>query len=277
MKNIVLVLPLLFAATTLFAAEPKAATPMENKTSSTSDEDGFVSLFNGKDLNNWDLKIRSGDAEMAKKVFAIDDGMVHVFKDFPPDYKLNTGRNLTHGLFYTKKKYRNFIFRFEYKWGKNMVNNFAQFQYDGGMYYHVTNDKIWPTGIEYQVRYDHIANKNHTGDFWANHIQWYADEQGNFLLPKDGGKAQPLKKGEHLAADDASYHGLDGQWNQCEVIVMGDKYAIHKLNGKIVNMATNLIQSEGLIGLQAETAEVFYRNMRIKEFDEVVPMENFLK
>jgi hypothetical protein len=33
----------------------------------------------------------------------------------------------------------------------------------------------------------------------------------------------------------------------------------------------------GVIGLQSETAEIYYRNIEIKEFDEVVPMEKFLK
>jgi hypothetical protein len=57
---------------------------------------------------------------------------------------------------------------------------------------------------------------------------------------------------------------------------MADKYSIHKLNGKIVNIASNLSVSEGIIGLQAETAELFYRNIQIKEFDEIIPMEKFL-
>jgi hypothetical protein len=58
---------------------------------------------------------------------------------------------------------------------------------------------------------------------------------------------------------------------------MGNEYSIHILNGEIVNMATNLPFSEGVIGLQSETAEIYYRNIEIKEFDEVVPMEKFLK
>lgn len=240
-------------------------------------KDGFTKLFNGKNLDGWYLKIKSGDAELAKKVYAIDHSTVHVFKDFPKKYELNTGKNATHGLFYTNKKYRNFIFRFEYKWGTGIANNFNQFQYDAGCYYHVVDDKIWPKGIEYQVRYDHTKNINHTGDFWANQIQWYSKDSLTFTLPSEGGKPMPLKNGEHRAAKDAKFNALNRKWNKCEIIVMGDKYAIHKLNGKIVNMATNLPYSEGVIGLQSETAEIYYRNMEIKEFDKVVPMEHFLK
>lgn len=242
-------------------------------------DDGFINLFNGQNWDGWYLKLRNGDSEMAKKVYAIEDNMVHVFKDMPDSLDLNTGKNETHGLFYTTKKYSKFIFRFEYKWGKKITNNFDQFQYDAGMYYHVYDDKIWPRGIEYQVRYNSETQKNHTGDFWASgtSFQWYAGDNDTFLLPRNGGTKQAIKKGEHRALESATYHALDNQWNYCEVIVMGNEYAIHKLNGEIVNMATDLSQSEGIIGLQSETAEIYYRNIQIKEFDESIPMEEFLK
>lgn len=75
---------------------------------------------------------------------------------------------------------------------------------------------------------------------------------------------------------DAPFNGLDGEWNHGEVIVMGGHFAIHKLNGVVLNVATDLTPTEGLIGLQAETAEIFYRNMEIKTFDAPVPFEAFL-
>ena len=71
-------------------------------------------------------------------------------------------------------------------------------------------------------------------------------------------------------------YNLNDKWNKCEVIVMGNNYTIHKLNGKIVNMATKLPFSEGIIGFQSETAEIFYKNIEIKEFDEIIPMEKFM-
>jgi hypothetical protein len=73
------------------------------------------------------------------------------------------------------------------------------------------------------------------------------------------------------------HNALNGEWNQCEIIVMGDSYAIQKLNGEIVNMATDLSVGEGIIGLQSETAEIFYRNIMIKELDEEIPLEVFLE
>lgn len=244
-------------------------------------KDGFVELFNGKDWNDWYLKLRNDDAELAKKVYAIEDGEVHVFKNFPDSLDLSTGKNATHGLFYTKKKYSKYILRFEYKWGKKITNNFEKWQYDAGVYYHVIDDKIWPTGIEYQIRYDHTKSRNHTGDLIRPkgvNYDWYSTEGGDtYLHPQDGGKPETKKRWMHFASPTDNYNALNDEWNLCEIIVMGDKYTIHKLNGDVVNMAFNLNPSEGIIGFQSETVEIYYRKIEIKEFDKIMPMEDFLK
>lgn len=249
------------------------------QTSPTSDK-GFVKLFNGENFDGWHLKLKNGDSDMAKKVYAIENGQVHVFKHMPDSLNLNTDRNDTHGLFYTNKKYSKYILRFEYKWGTKITNNFDEWQYDAGLYYHVFDDKIWPKGLEYQVRYNHITKRNHTGDFWAAgmHLNWTASEDGKtFLLPQDGGKDMGEKKNELYGYAGAKYNALNDKWNQCEVIVMGGEYTIHKLNGVIVNMATKLSVGEGLIGFQSETAEIYYKNIEIKEFEATIPIETFIK
>lgn len=242
---------------------------------------GFVKLFNGKNWEGWHLKLRDGDDELAHKVFAIEKGMVHVFNDsFPDEYELNTGENATHGLFYTNKEYSKYILRFEYKWGNRIANNFGQWQYDAGCYYHVYDDKVWPKGYEFQIRYDHKSHKNHTGDFWAagTTLDWFATpDSSSFLLPGSGGVNVGTRRNELYASSEVKFNALNNKWNKCEIIVMGNEYTIHKLNGKIINMGTNLSVDKGLIGFQSETAEIFYRNIEIKEFDELIPIEKFIK
>lgn len=243
-------------------------------------DDGFRTLFNGENWDGWYLKLKSGDEEMASKVFAIEDGVIHVFNDdFPDSLDVGVGTKCgTHGMFFTDSSYSRYIFRFEYKWGRKIANNFHEFQYDAGMYYHIIEDTVFPTGIEYQVRYDHLTDKNHTGDYWATgtDFDWTSEDGRHYAFPSEGGVPQHRRGGEHLARPTDNFNALNDGWNLCEVIVMGDKYSIHKLNGEIVNVATNLSVSEGKIGLQSETAEIFYRNIQIKEFDEIVPIEEFL-
>ncbi|WP_159023913.1 family 16 glycoside hydrolase [Formosa sp. L2A11] len=97
-----------------------------------------------------------------------------------------------------------------------------------------------------------------------------------FLAPKDGGIPEDKSDWMHLAKPTTNYNALNNKWNTCEIIVMGGEYTIHKLNGEIVNMAFNLTPESGIIGFQSETAEIYYRNIRIKEFETAVPIELFL-
>ena len=265
-----------------------------SETTSSKSNQGFKPLFNGKNFDGLYLKIRSGDTEMAKKVFAIENKMIHVFNDkFPQEYKLNTGENDTHGLFYTKKKYSKYILRFEYKWGTRIANNFKQWQYDAGVYYHVIKDDVFPSGIEYQLRYNHITKRNHSGDLIRPKgidYLWFPDGKNtlvnprfegtahgqSFLHPNQGGKETKVNGWLHLANKTDNFNGLNDKWNNVEIIVMGNEYTIHKLNGEVVNMATNLKPSEGIIGFQSETAEIFYRKIEIKELENSIPIETFL-
>ncbi|WP_394971080.1 DUF1080 domain-containing protein [uncultured Croceitalea sp.] len=245
----------------------------------------YTVLYNGKNMDNWNIICRKEGRELPERVFtAGDKGEMHVFKDFKDGYGSVTNKNETHCMFFTKEKYSKFSFKFEYKWGTKKFNNFDQFQYDAGLYFHVYDVKIWPKGIEYQVRYNHLENRNHTGDIWNSgaSFDWVADNsitdpKLRTYLPKvEGGQQQERRPNEHRAYKNAIYNGLNGKWNQCEVIVMGDKYAVFKLNGKVVNVLTNLSHKEGYIGLQAETAEIFYRDIKIKRIDEELPINTFL-
>ncbi len=282
-------LPSIFATTLLCVsaisisvAEPESAKSNQaHDNSSTMSESGFEPLFNGQNFDGWYLKLRSGDEALAKKVYAIEDGMIHVFNDeFPDEYNLGTGANDTHGLFYTKKQYSKYILKFEYKWGTRIANNFDRWQYDAGVYYHVIDDKVWPTGIEYQIRYDHTKDRNHTGDLIRpadTAYDWFSTEDGKtYLHPDDGGIPEAKSHWLHHASPTENHNALNDEWNQCQIVVMGSEYAIHFLNGDVVNMATNLTPGAGIIGFQSETAEVYYRNIEIKVLEESIPAENFL-
>lgn len=61
-----------------------------------ADEDGFVSLFNGKDLTGWQIVNKQGPG------YVVEDGVLVCPKE--------GGGNL-----FTNKEYANFVFRFEYR------------------------------------------------------------------------------------------------------------------------------------------------------------------
>ena len=243
-------------------------------------DDGYVMLFNGRNFDGWEITSNTDDPELLKKIFVVtDSGQLHFFADLPDKYGTKTNRSETHSLIHTQQSYDRFSLKFEYKWGTKIFNSFDYSQYDSSCCYRIFKVMIWPRAIEYQIRYDHNAKRNHTGDIWNNDsaFQWFAGADNTWLPFAEGGRPIQPRSGEHLGRGGAAFHALDGEWNQCEVIVMGSKYAIHKLNGTVVNMLTNLKHSEGTIGFQAETAEIYYRNILIKEFDEDIPADVFLE
>ncbi|MEO0796661.1 MAG: DUF1080 domain-containing protein [Verrucomicrobiota bacterium] len=242
-------------------------------------DDGFRPLFNGENFDGWYFKFNNASDPRADDAFTINDGMVHVFAGFPENYGTDENKNATHGMMYTNDNYSHYILRFEYRWLPTLVNNYQDWQYDSGCYYHITDDKIWPKGIEYQVRYNHLEDQNHTGDLilGGNALSWYTKDGETFEFPAQGGTLTKEGSWMRLGRLGTTSNDKDFGWNQCEVIVMGNGYAIHKLNGEIVNIARNLSVGEGKIGMQSETAEMQFRNIEIKEFAEPVPIETFVE
>ena len=248
----------------------------------------FQPLFNGKNYEGWYIKLKDGDEALGKRVFAIEDGMIHVFNEsWPDEIDLNEGTDATIGMLYTKKEFQKYHLKFEYKWGARKANYFAKWQYDAGVYYHISDDKVFPTGVEFQIHYKPEKEENRTGDLIrppGQKYDWYYNpETSKYLNPDDGGilyEGQKSYQGRswlHAAKDTKNFNGLNDKWNTCELIVMGGEYAIHKLNGEVVNMAFNLNPAQGIIGFQSETAEIFYRDIKIKEFEESIPAAEFLK
>jgi len=215
--------------TTVLSSGILAASDEAEKPAKDMKSEGYVKIFNGKDLEGWYPRIKSKDEDLAKKVFAVKDEMIRII-----------------------------------------------------------NDQIFPTGIECQIHYNRIENENHTGDFiepkGVTYDWYYSEETEAFIHPDAGDKlynkkvvfAKNKKKWLNQASSIENYHGLNDKWNRCETIVMGEEYTIHKLNGEIVNMYFNMTPEIGLISFQSETAEIFYRDIKIKEYQESVPVKEFL-
>jgi len=238
--------------------------------------DKWKPLFNGTDFKGWDLFTKNGDPEAQQKVFCIDKGgIIHFFRDLPDGFVLEDP-NALHGAMITKQSYNRYILKFEYKWGEKMVNNYKKLQFDSGLYFHISDASAYPLGVQYQIKYDHLKNTSYVAELRGKFDRNWYSKDGIFCLPAKGGLAEASPNGVNPASAHASAHGNDGHWNKCEIIVMGNEYVIYKLNGKVVNMVTDLSWGEGKIGLEAESGEIMWRNILIKEFDQVVPKEKFL-
>lgn len=60
-------------------------------------------------------------------------------------------------------------------------------------------------------------------------------------------------------------HGAErpvGEWNEYEITVDHGTIAL-RVNGEVLNEATDVLETPGKIGLQSEGAEIHFRNIRL--------------
>lgn len=191
--------------------------------SANAGEKGFKSLFNGKDVTQWDT---------TGNWFANDKGELEI-----KPREGEKGWKRFDAYLYTKKKYRNFVFDFEYKYPKGG---------NSGFFFRIA-DKKDPvkSGFEVQIKDD------------------YGKEKGG---PHDTGGVIQTQGPTKVLAKPA------GQWNRMIVTMKNDRLKV-ELNGEVVNdfnlkeKAKKPVPDSGYISLQDHGQNLFFRNIRLKELD----------
>jgi hypothetical protein len=250
-------------------------------------DDGFVPLFDGETLDDW-FTTRSTDSfSVNKKEKAIHTyaGKEHGSKQLPD-------------CLVTKKQFSHYILRLEYKWLENRFSPRIDWDRDAGILFHAHGNlkRTWPYSIEMQLGEtpgpvtgaskdywkERKPRRFHTGDMFLigplqarykrNGIWW--DPNGELFT---GGKPASWTAWSRLGVEKPK-----GEWNQVEIRVLGNQKATFILNDEVVFELMDLQKMEneefvpltkGHIGLQAEWAELLYRNIRIKELDVANPIE----
>ena len=244
--------------------------------------DGWVSLINGRDLAGWYTMLQNsgkGAAEELKMV-TVEEEMLHILGND------ERGDPAEAGYLATNREFENVRIRVEYKWGtKRHAPRYTPKRDNGLLYGLVGTDKVWPTCVECQIE------EGDVGDFFlisgvrgiqASHPNGLFGIGVNPLTgwPKPttattpaAGAAPPQPIGGRFIKD-GDFELLD-QWNTVEVIWQGDK-AEHIVNGRTVNVATNLQQPDpqnpgayipltrGKIAIEIEFAEIWFRRVEVK-------------
>lgn len=184
----------------------------------------------------------------------------------------DTGQTEPFGYISTEDNYRNYHFALEYKWG---IEKFAPRDgavRDSGLLYHVPepdeNSSAWPDSVETQIQ------ENDTGDFF---FLWGGDGTRATVSTAPGtNQYQPggdvdVDRGGRVVKSQTVDSLTD--WNRVEVIIEHDNVTV-VVNGIVVNRGSDMKiddnggmlipLTEGKIQLQAEGAEIFYRNLEIK-------------
>jgi hypothetical protein len=218
--------------------------------------DGWVPLFNGTNLDGWTPRGTSNPAAL----FAAQNGEIHVYPT-QTDQSNQPEGNLVHAT----KLGGKYTLHVEYKWGDARFGDRKQRERDAGVLFHISGDssKVWPDSMECQFGSSPLGADWVTGDLWVLGASMKAQTKGaNGQL----NTYSNFQKSTATAQKDLP----KGEWNVVEIIVNGADEAIYMVNGTEVNRVLNMEYNdqpltEGLVSVQAEYAEVFYRNIRYKK------------
>jgi Domain of Unknown Function (DUF1080) len=195
-----------------------------------------IKLFNGKDLSNWTWHSRE-EGSPVEKTWSVEDGLL-VCQGKPAGYIRTKSDD-----------YEDYRLIVEWRWpeGTRGGNN--------GVLIHTTTPAalgIWPRSLEVQ-----LAHQN-AGDFWVIGT--------TVEIPRPEGR---IKDRRHLNLTDDSEKPI-GEWNTMEIVARGDTVTV-KVNGELVNEATNLSQSQGAICLQSEGAPIQFRKVELTPLEAEKP------
>lgn len=227
---------------------------------------GWDLLFNGRDLEGWHMSTRDSNYRgTMEDIFKVEHGLLHVYPQ-QPDQSTQTFAGLI-----TETSYSHFHLTLEYRWGEKKFKPRDEFVRDAGVIFHVHGeDQIWPNGVEMQIQ------EGDSGDLWAIGTRVSSRVQPVIRNYSPNGRMETMgHPQQRFHRFHRSYCWELVGWNKLELIVRGDQ-ALFILNGKQVNEAIDILfldqetqtyqpLTAGKILLQAEGAELYYRNIFIRE------------
>ena len=245
---------------------PVLATPLAKT------ESGWVSIFNGKDLEGWTPKIRTYElGENWAATFRVEDGLMTVSYD---GYDNKFDRKFGH-IFY-KNPYSHYRFRMEYRFIGDQIEDGPGWAFrNSGIMLHspppeaMAKDQNFPVSIEIQLLGGDGTEERPTANMCSpgTHIE------------RDG----EVIKNHCVKSESKTFHG--DQWVAIEVVVDGNDSIKHYINGELVmeyqhpqldpgdDEAKLVIEanggdrmlSSGYISLQSESHPVQFRNIEIMD------------
>jgi hypothetical protein len=230
-------------------------------------ENEWISLFNGKNLDGWIIKITGYDInENYKNTFRVEDGILKV------SYNEYDKFNGEFGHIFYKDKFSHYKIRVEYRFtGKQIEGGPDWGLLNNGIMIHsqspesMDKDQDFPVSIEAQILGDDGSGTRTTGNVCT---------PGTNIIMNDSLLT------EHCIVTSKKVYPPE-QWVTMEVEVYGDSLIRHIVEGEIVSeykkpqldendpygkkliMNDKKILTEGYIALQAETHPTEFRKVEL--------------
>jgi hypothetical protein len=233
--------------------------------------DGWVEVFNGKNLDGWIAKIHKHPvgANFAE-TFRAKDGMIQVRYDGYDQFDDQFGH------LYIDKPYGHFHLKLEYQFVGDLHPGAPSYTLlNSGVMFHAQDpktmlvDQDWPISVEMQ--------------FLAGLGDGQPRPTGNMCSPGTHIHINGRQARSHCVNSTSKTYGKD-EWVRAELIVLGDSLITHVINGDtvlqyshpqiggdVVNGYDPAIKIDGTplksgyIGLQSEGQAINFRNIYIKD------------
>ncbi|MCF0071739.1 DUF1080 domain-containing protein [Dyadobacter sp. CY261] len=201
---------------------------------SNKEKEEWQSLFNGKDLTGWDVKIAGHKVnDNYKNTFLVEDNMIRV------NYKEYDKFTTEYGHMYYNKPYSHYKIRLQYRFTGNQVPGGASWNVrNSGIMVHSQSaaslglDQDFPISLEMQYLGGLNAGERNTGNLCTP----------GTIVDIDG----KLAEAHCINSSSKTYNG--DQWVDAEAIVLGDSIIYHMIGGDTVLVYTNPRIGGGYVG-----------------------------
>jgi len=193
--------------------------------------DNKVMLFNGENLDNWNIFVSTSAVEPTE-LFYVEDGVINTL-------------GVPHGYIRTKESYSNYKLHVEWRWTAEPTNS--------GVLLHVTGkDMIWPLCIECQLQ------NGNAGDFvLIGKGSGITVEGTAHLVESEENRYKVLPKFEEISEKAA------GEWNTYDITSLDGNLEV-LVNGVLQHTGSNATLTEGNILLQSEGSAMQFRNIYLE-------------
>jgi hypothetical protein len=193
--------------------------------------DNKIELFNGQDLDNWNIIVDSEDGE-PKDLFYVEDGLMNTIGD-------------PFGYLRTKESYSNYKLHLEWRWTEEPSNSGVLLNVQGP-------ELIFPHCVEAQLMH------GKAGDFVLM-------GKGAAITVKDSTYLVTSEEKRYLAIPkfEESSENPAGEWNSYDITSKDGTLELF-VNGVLQNKGTGMTLTEGNIALQSEGGPMQFRNIYLQ-------------
>ena len=234
----------------------------------------WISIFNGRDLGGWIVKVHHHDAGVNfANTFRAEDGMIKVRYDGYGDF------NDQFAHLYYKQSFSRFHLKLEYRFTGELQQGAPSYTLlNSGVMFHsqdprgMLKEQNWPISVEMQ--------------FLAGLGDGKPRPTGNMCSPGTEIVFEGKMYGGHCLNSTSKTYDRD-DWVKAELIVLGDSLITHVINGDTVlqyskpTMGGGVVDGydsaiwrpgaalkSGYIALQSEGQPIDFRNIELRELGE---------